>query len=231
MNAAQKASQRRAERRANGLCGCGNIPPSGLLTCDECRARVKAAKAGRVSDGRCRCGRIPLSGYKLCEPCRESSKRRSTQFRRSQLDRGLCTCGQPVVDNKTRCAACLQSGYESTKKSLKNRRRWTLRGYLGRLFRYHKKFSAYPTSLTIIDICRLWEHQAGLCALSHLQMSHQPGNLKSASIDRKDSTTAYTVDNVQLVCRWVNFAKNKHSDDEFIAVLDEVRTQRIDHVI
>jgi len=54
-------------------------------------------------------------------------------------------------------------------------------------------------------------------------------SMESVSIDRKDSTIGYVIDNIQLVCKWANFAKNKYTDNEFKAVLDKIRKQGVNH--
>lgn len=59
-------------------------------------------------------------------------------------------------------------------------------------------------------------------------MAHRFDDLRSVSIDRKDSSLGYTESNVQLVCRWVNLAKGRFSDIDIRAVLDEYTTS-IEH--
>lgn len=66
----------------------------------------------------------------------------------------------------------------------------------------------------------LYADQRGLCALSGLPMSHEFNDLCSISVDRVDSTKGYIPGNVQLVCKWVNLAKQKHSNAEFLELLD-----------
>jgi hypothetical protein len=65
----------------------------------------------------------------------------------------------------------------------------------------------------------LWESQRGLCALSGVPMLHEFNNLCSISVDRVDSELGYVRGNVQLVCKWVNLAKGKHSNAEFGSLL------------
>lgn len=47
-------------------------------------------------------------------------------------------------------------------------------------------------------------------ALRHtkLLMLYEPNNLRSVSIDRIDNSKGYIRGNIQLVCRFINFAKN-----------------------
>jgi hypothetical protein len=72
----------------------------------------------------------------------------------------------------------------------------------------------------------LWEQQGGLCALSQLPMMHQFNNLCSISVDRIDSEQGYIEGNVQLVCKWVNLAKQRHSNEEFLGLLDTYYERR-----
>jgi hypothetical protein len=71
----------------------------------------------------------------------------------------------------------------------------------------------------------LYKSQCGLCAVSGLPMTHQFNDLCSISVDRVDSKLGYVPGNVQLVCKWVNLAKQRHSNEEFRAVLDLVRSK------
>ena len=65
----------------------------------------------------------------------------------------------------------------------------------------------------------LWESQEGKCALSELPMKYEFDDLCSVSIDRVDSSLGYVPGNVQLVCQWVNRAKNTSSDSDFRSLL------------
>ncbi len=86
----------------------------------------------------------------------------------------------------------------------------------------HRTYSRkYKISIKVDDLLKLYKQQKGLCALTHVPMKYCPNNLKSMSIDRIDSSIGYTKDNIQLVCKWVNLAKNTHSNDDMIKVLNE----------
>ena len=52
------------------------------------------------------------------------------------------------------------------------------------------------------------------CALSNIPLSLQKGYMSSISIDRIDNSIGYVKNNIQLVCKSINFMKNSHSDDE-----------------
>jgi hypothetical protein len=65
----------------------------------------------------------------------------------------------------------------------------------------------------------LWEKQGGRCALTAIPMAHQFNNPNSASVDRICSNGGYVPGNVQLLCKWVNRAKNNMSNSQFRQVL------------
>lgn len=73
----------------------------------------------------------------------------------------------------------------------------------------------------------LWNQQNGKCALTGLPMVHMFNNLLSASVDRIDSMKGHIKGNIQIVCQWVNTAKNDFSNDEFRTVLDQYHTIRM----
>lgn len=79
-------------------------------------------------------------------------------------------------------------------------------------------------SLTYDDLLSLYESQHGLCALTQLPMTHQFNDLCSISVDRIDSKLGYVSGNIQLVCKWVNLAKQKHTNTEFVGMLDKLRS-------
>ena len=77
-----------------------------------------------------------------------------------------------------------------------------------------KKFDLDEASLI-----ELWREQRGRCALSGLPFHEESiaGAFVSrpfaVSIDRIDSARSYTIDNVQLLCTAVNFARGQWGDD------------------
>lgn len=73
------------------------------------------------------------------------------------------------------------------------------------------------------ELIDLWHRQKGLCAISNMPMAHEFKNPCAVSIDRIDSELGYTLNNTQLVCQWVNFAKNSFQDDQIRRVLLEYK--------
>lgn len=76
-------------------------------------------------------------------------------------------------------------------------------------------------TITIDDVMRCLAAQECKCKLTGILMTHEPG-IRSASIDRIDSLKGYHSDNIQLVCKGINFLKNKYSNavaSEFIQLI------------
>ena len=61
------------------------------------------------------------------------------------------------------------------------------------------------------------------CAITDITMIHNWGDMRSASIDRIDSSRGYTPDNVQLVCKFVNLGKSDHSQSEVLEFFSRLR--------
>ena len=67
------------------------------------------------------------------------------------------------------------------------------------------------------DIINLYEQQNGLCALTNWPITwSEKGLTATVSIDRIDSSEGYIKDNVQLLHKDVNMAKQQYSQDYFI---------------
>lgn len=71
----------------------------------------------------------------------------------------------------------------------------------------------------------LWHTQSGKCALTGWDMTMELGHgvvPTNCSIDRINSSFGYEIENVQLVCRVVNIAKNNLSQKDFITMCNSV---------
>lgn len=99
----------------------------------------------------------------------------------------------------------------------------TLKNPDGRAKRTQTRPELHHFSLTAEFLHKLWDTQHGKCAITGMPMAHRFNDLKSVSIDRIESDKGYVESNVQLVCRWVNLAKGRFSDEEIRRVLDEFR--------
>lgn len=83
----------------------------------------------------------------------------------------------------------------------------------------------------IKDVNDLYKSQNGRCALTGIPIivaDGRYGKENTASLDRKDNSKGYTIDNVQLVHITTNLFKNKFSDDEFIYMCRLVATHTKD---
>ena len=73
---------------------------------------------------------------------------------------------------------------------------------------------------------KLWEDQRGRCAYSGLILQHPrwtaTDGLRTASIDRIDSSQGYVEGNIQFVVRALNLAKNIAGDQDFRKFLDDL---------
>lgn len=90
---------------------------------------------------------------------------------------------------------------------------------------YQKSKSKPKRIITITEeeIIILWKLQNGLCAISGMEMLSIFKDPQTISIDRIDSNIGYISGNVQLVCQWVNFAKNSFSNAVIVNVLQKFK--------
>lgn len=70
--------------------------------------------------------------------------------------------------------------------------------------------------ITFQDFETLVNQSGMICALSGMPLTNQVRSDFKLSIDRKDSTLGYTVDNIQLVAAKVNVMKNDIHQDLFV---------------
>ena len=83
--------------------------------------------------------------------------------------------------------------------------------------------------ITQKDINEIYEKQSGLCFYTGIPLrstdnpkiyaSEMKNNPLTISIDRRDSSVGYSIDNIVLCCRFVNYAKNAYSEDVFMQSL------------
>lgn len=75
--------------------------------------------------------------------------------------------------------------------------------------------------LTIEDLDDLYDRQRGLCAMSEQEISWdhgKNGKRGNASLDRIDSARGYTTDNVQLITKSLNIAKQSFKYEDFVGM-------------
>jgi hypothetical protein len=88
------------------------------------------------------------------------------------------------------------------------------------------------TDLTLAYLKKLWEDQGGICPYTKLKMilpettavkDVKVSGLNWASLDRIDSSKGYVQGNVEFVCIFINFAKNKYEKDTIINFLSQLK--------
>lgn len=89
-------------------------------------------------------------------------------------------------------------------------------------FRSNAKTRKIVFDVSIEELWELFLQQNRKCALSGIEIGFFSSNSASASLDRKDSSRPYTIDNVWWVHSDVNFGKQSLSNEEFIAMCTRV---------
>lgn len=77
-------------------------------------------------------------------------------------------------------------------------------------------------NISILDLENLFNSQSGKCALSGVLLEAGYSKGVSISIDRIDSNRPYEIDNIQLVDKNINIAKNTMSNEQFITMCSNV---------
>lgn len=72
------------------------------------------------------------------------------------------------------------------------------------------------------DIYDMYIKQERRCNITNMKMTNV--GLKAISADRIDNSKPHNLDNIQLVCKWVNLARNNHTIQEIKLVLDEFKS-------
>lgn len=73
------------------------------------------------------------------------------------------------------------------------------------------------------DAYNLWDKQRGLCAITGVPLLCEWKKLNSASIDRIDPSGVHDIDNIQLVAQGINLMKNKHTNQEAIDFIEDIK--------
>ena len=94
-----------------------------------------------------------------------------------------------------------------------------------------KQRKKFENNLTLEFLKELWDKQGGTCPYTRLEMVLEEGtgmnhgSLLHASLDRIDSSKGYVQGNVEFVCSFINYAKNKFSREEVEEVLKKIRAK------
>lgn len=140
----------------------------------------------------------------------------------------ICSCGKrksisgtSLISGKVKSCGCIR---------FKNPTYRYITGNEFSAVRTRARLRKKEFSITISDIDNLYQKQNGKCALTGINIVFNTckklGTSKiirgNASVDRKDSSKGYTVDNIQLIDKDVNFAKQAKSDEDFIKMCELV---------
>jgi len=123
---------------------------------------------------------------------------------------------------KRRCSNCIKC------KNKRDRRiSNTKNGFVANLVTGCKKRFNCDIDFDSTYILELWGKQNGKCALSGIEMTHITNtetrcNPTNASVDRIDNAKGYSKSNIQLVCIWVQNAKNDYDQEEFISWVNQM---------
>jgi hypothetical protein len=105
---------------------------------------------------------------------------------------------------------------------------WKGIGSLPQYYVTRLKFGAKSRGIPFeIDATILWElfvSQNGKCALSDITLSLDSKDF-TASVDRKDSSKGYTLDNIWWVHKNINLSKQSFSTEEFVAMCQAVASK------
>jgi hypothetical protein len=165
---------------------------------------------------------------KACSRCKK--RKRLSEFYTS----GRRVSGAPK--HSSWCKACVK-----VKRALEHKRYWgaggsqhtaakrskTPRTYLAYLL--SKARQRKPAPLTLDELELLWEKQDGRCALSGWKMTMVLGQgiiPTNVSLDRIVPEGDYSAENVQLLCRAVNLAKNNLPQDYFVKMCAAIAEQK-----
>lgn len=126
-------------------------------------------------------------------------------------------------------APCCKSCYRFLKNTVKHQHNkklqlHTLDGWMESFFKNKRsKAKKYGMAFELdVDFLReLWNKQDGKCFYTLLSMEFGKNTLKSASLERLDSSVGYIKSNVVWASKAINFMKNKASQEEFANFLYE----------
>lgn len=79
--------------------------------------------------------------------------------------------------------------------------------------------------ITYQDLQEMWDKQKGLCYYTGIPMNftYSLSLPKQMSLDRKDSSEGYTLNNCVLCCQFINYAKHDYKMEDFLSFLKELK--------
>ena len=138
-----------------------------------------------------------------------------------------------LINNKEKLAALRRSPENARKQRESSNRYYDTKGrrkrrqktqqthesWLAHRFKYLKN-----PQIDLNFLLTLYADQNGFCALTGMKMTHRLDDPRSISIDRINSSKGYVTGNVQLVCRWVNLAKQHYPNEIFVELFQELKS-------
>lgn len=187
------------------------------------------------------CGKYDYANE--CKECRQKA-RKELNYERIKEGTKLCNnCGIEKDIGDFNSDSKNIDGLRSTCKlcSIKcvNKYCSTFDGFIKNLYKdlvSNAKNRNIQVNITIDDIINQYNFQVGLCALTKLKMTWNKLPIESSthinnqfniSVDRIDSTQAYTKDNIQLVCAQVNIIKYSIPTKKFIEICKKISQQKL----
>lgn len=163
--------------------------------------------------GRCRiCQRVYMRNWRKRNPEKSRAQRRRWRKRHPLKKEAQRERWRKNSPSKWR---------ELRKRASIKWRRTTVRGVLNSSLASKRR---HPIGVSVDDLVDLWESHNGCCAITGVPMVLDVGSLKKVSIDRIDNSKGYAEGNIQLICKWVNLAKNSSSNEEFLEILSDLRS-------
>ena len=138
-----------------------------------------------------------------------------------------------AVENNKSCLKCTLVKRNKTREYTKKDKNPQWKGYNEIPFSWFSKYflrkskSKRTGTITIEDVYNLWIKQDKKCCLSGVIIGfNDDGKGHTCSIDRIDSKKEYTLDNIQLVHKDINYMKNRFSQEYFIKMCKLVTNNR-----
>lgn len=104
---------------------------------------------------------------------------------------------------------------ERTKEMYRNAYQSSPNSFIGRLWsNISGNKRGIEVGVTLNYLRELYVAQGGRCAVTGIKMDHKFKSLKAISVDRIDSSKGYVLENVHLVCKFINQGKMAHSISE-----------------
>lgn len=94
---------------------------------------------------------------------------------------------------------------------------------LYRGIRSRAKKANLKLDFSIDFLLELWHKQDGKCNITNICMAHAVNDPQAISVDRIDSNNGYLKNNVQLVCQFINLAKNTHPNKRIIDLISLIQ--------